>query len=337
MNVKKTTIIAEAGVNHNGDINLAFKLIDAAAEAGVDYVKFQTFKANNLVTKNAKKAKYQSVATDGEIGGQYEMLKNLELTAQEHEQLIEYCCRYDVKFLSTAFDMESFYLLEKLGIDFYKIPSGEITNLPYLQAIGRSGKEVVLSTGMSTMDEIGAAIKTLISSGVTMDILTVLHCNSEYPTPMTDVNLLAMKSIGDQFGVSYGYSDHTLGIEIPIAAAALGATVIEKHFTLDRDLEGPDQSASLEPDELKSMVNAIRNIDVALGDGNKMPTQSELQNRECVRKSLVASRKIVKGEFFTITNVTAKRPGSGISPMKLNELLGHVAPRDFDTDELIEW
>lgn len=330
----KTLIIAEAGVNHNGDINLAKKLIDVASEAGVDYVKFQTFKAENLVQKNAKKATYQ-VENTGNSNSQFEMLKKLELTHENHSVLIDYCKSKNIKFLSTAFDFESIDFL-KNKLDFYKIPSGEITNLLYLEKVAKLNLAIVMSTGMANMEEVKAAINVLLHNGVKKDSITVLHCNTEYPTPMEDVNLTAMLSIKKELGVKIGYSDHTLGIEIPIAAVALGAEVIEKHFTLDRTMLGPDHKASLEPNELKAMVSYIRNIEIALGDGVKKPSKSEQKNIVVARKSIVAIENIKKGDVFSVENISVKRPGNGISAMNWYEVVGKTAVRDFHEDELIE-
>ena len=330
-----TLIIAEAGVNHNGNINWARQLIDVAADAGADWVKFQTFNADRLVTKNAKKASYQSQTTDS-IESQFAMIHKLELTRDMHETLIEYCKSRGIKFFSTGFESESIDLLIELGLDSFKIPSGEITNLPYLRHVGQYGKPVILSTGMSTLDEIETALNILERAGTSREGITVLHCNTEYPTPMIDVNLRAMLTIRDTFGVQVGYSDHTLGVEVAIAAVALGATVIEKHFTLDRNLPGPDHKASLEPEELKVMVSSIRNIEKAMGDGIKRPSASELKNKFVARKSLVAACAILKGEVFSETNLTVKRPGTGLSPMHWDGVLGCKAPRNFEADELIE-
>lgn len=330
----QTLIIAEAGVNHNGDLDLARQLIDAAAVAGVDFVKFQTFNADRQVTRSAKKADYQAQVTDS-TESQHEMLRKLELTEAMHRELIAHCATRNIGFFSTGFDIESVDLLVSLGQDHFKIPSGEITNLPYLRHIGQLGKAVILSTGMATMGEIEAAIEVLEQAGTPRAKLTVMHCTTEYPTPMCDVNLRAMQSIKAAFGVAAGYSDHTLGIEVAIAAVALGATVIEKHFTLDRKLPGPDHQASLEPTELAAMVTAIRNIEVALGDGIKRLTPSEVKNKPIARKSLVASRAIKAGEMFTAENLTAKRPGNGISPMCWDEIMGKRALRDFAADELL--
>jgi len=330
----KAFIIAEAGVNHNGDINIAKKLIDAAAEAGADAVKFQTFKAEKLVSKNAQKAEYQKQTTEKDES-QFEMIKKLELDKAAHEELIAYCKLKNIMFLSTPFDSESIELLNNFGMGIFKIPSGEITNLPYLRQIGKLGKKVILSTGMADMGEIEDAIDILVESGTAKEGITVLHATTEYPAPFEDVNLKAMITIGKTFDVSYGYSDHTPGIGIPIAAAALGASVIEKHFTLDRNMEGPDHMASLEPDELKAMIKAIRNIENALGDGIKKPSPSELKNKEIARKSIVAAAVIKKGEVFTENNITVKRPGNGISPMRWDEVIGTAAQKDYEEDELI--
>lgn len=332
--MKHTLIIAEAGVNHNGSIVMAKQLIDAAAIAGVDYVKFQTFKAEKLVTKDAKQADYQqrNAADDS----QYSMLKKLELSEAQHEELIAYCMEKGLKFLSTAFDMESVEYLHSLRLGLWKIPSGEITNYPYLKAIAQYGKPVILSTGMCEMEDVQNAVDVLCKHGLKKEQITVLHCNTEYPTPMQDVNLKAMQEIKDAIGVKVGYSDHTQGIEVPIAAVALGAEVIEKHFTLDRTLPGPDHKASLEPNELKAMVDAIRNIEQALGDGRKHVSESERKNMAIARKSIVAARDINHGEMLTEDNLCVKRPGSGISPMRWEELIGTKAIRDFKEDELIE-
>jgi N,N'-diacetyllegionaminate synthase len=331
----RTLIIAEAGVNHNGDLSLARKLIDAAAKAGADLVKFQTFSADRLVTSYARKADYQAKTTDADES-QHAMIRRLELTREMHEALIAHCNTRGIGFFSSGFDTESIDLLVELGLDCFKIPSGEITNLPYLRHVGAYGKSVILSTGMATLDEIGAALDVLEQAGTRRDRITVLHCNTEYPTPMTDVNLRAMLTIRDAFGVEVGYSDHTSGIEVAIAAVALGARVIEKHFTLDRTLPGPDQKASLEPDELAAMVTAIRNVEQAIGDGSKTPTASEAKNRPIVRKSLVASRSIRAGEVFSEANLAIKRPGTGVSPMRWDDVVGRKAVRDFAPDELIE-
>lgn len=332
---RQTLIIAEAGVNHNGDIRLAKQLIDAAAAAGADFVKFQTFNADRQVTRSAKKADYQTQTTDS-TESQRDMLRRLELTEAMHHELIAHCATRNIRFFSTGFDIESVDLLVRLGQEHFKIPSGEITNLPYLRRIGRLGKAVILSTGMATLGEIEVAIDVLEQTGTPRSKLTVLHCTTEYPTPMIEVNLRAMQSIQAAFGVAVGYSDHTQGIEVAIAAVAMGASVIEKHFTLDRNLPGPDHKASLEPAELSAMVAAIRNIEAALGDGIKRLTHSEARNKPVARKSLVASRAIKAGEIFNIENLTTKRPGTGISPMRWDEFLGKKALRDFAVDELID-
>ena len=331
----RTLIIAEAGVNHNGDLDLAKQLINAAADAGADLVKFQTFNANRQVTRTAKKADYQTQTTSS-TESQHAMLRRLELTEEMHHQLIAHCLTQNIGFLSTGFDIESVDLLVSLGQECFKIPSGEITNLPYLRHIGQLGKTVILSTGMATLGEIEAAIEVLEQTGTPRAKVTVLHCTTEYPTPMNEVNLRAMQSIHAAFDVAVGYSDHTEGIEIAIAAVAMGASVIEKHFTLDRTFPGPDHQASLEPAELKAMVTAIRNIEIALGDGIKRLTPSEARNKPVARKSLVASRAISIGEIFTAENLTTKRPGTGISPMRWDEFMGRKATRDFAEDELIE-
>lgn len=332
---KKTLIIAEAGANHNGSLDLAYKLVDVAIEANVDIVKFQTGKAEKVISKYAPKAEYQEKTT-GKSESQLEMCKKLDLNYQEHLQLIDYCRQNRIRFLSSPFDLDSIEMLEKLGVDIFKIPSGEITNLPYLRKIGALNKTIIMSTGMADLSEVKGALNILIHSGTSKENITVLHCNTEYPTPFEDVNLRAMLTIRDELGVKVGYSDHTLKIEVPVAAVAMGAEVIEKHFTLDRNMEGPDHKASLEPDELKSMVRAIRNIEKALGDGIKHPSPSELKNRPIARKSIVAARDIRKGEPFTEENITAKRPGTGISPMQWDEVIGQKATRDFTVDELIE-
>jgi N-acetylneuraminate synthase len=331
----KTIIIAEAGVNHNGDLELARQLVASAAAAGADFVKFQTFVAEKIISREAPKAEYQRGTTDpGE--SQFEMVRKLELSRTHHEVLIEECRRHGIGFFSTAFDRESFDLLVELGLDMVKIPSGELTNLPLLRYMTRLGLPTMLSTGMANLGEIEAAIAAIEAAGTPRERITVLHCTTEYPAPMEDVNLRSMLSMKSAFGVEVGYSDHTPGIEVPIAAVALGATVIEKHFTLDRNLPGPDHKASLEPDELKRMVDAIRNIERALGDGIKRPSPSELKNKPIARKSLVACRAIAAGEVFSADNITAKRPGTGISPMRWDEVIGRRAVRAFAVDELIE-
>lgn len=328
-------IIAEAGVNYNGDMTLARQLIDIAAEAGADMVKFQTFKAAALATSHAKKATYQ-VNNTGQVESQRAMLSRLELTEIMHEQLIQHCQLRNIAFFSTAFSIESVDLLVKLGLERFKIPSGEITNLPYLRYIGQFAKPIILSTGMSTLQEIERALVVLASAGTPREKIIVLHCSTAYPTAPQDVNLRAMLTIRETFEVDVGYSDHTAGIEVAIAAVALGASVIEKHFTLDRNLPGPDHRASLEPAELKAMVAAIRNIELALGDGVKKPSETELENSLVARKSLVAACPIQKGDYFSSTNMTTKRPGTGISPMRWDNMLGQQATRDYQADELIE-
>ena len=329
-----TTIIAEAGINHNGSIDTAKKMIDAAVYAGADLVKFQTFKAETLVTKTAEKADYQKNLTE-KSESQYEMIKKLELDRVAHEELIQYCMEKGIIFLSTAFDHDSIDLLNELDIPLYKIPSGEITNLPYLRHIGRMGKPIFMSTGMATLKEVRAALNILLEAGAEKNKITILHCNTEYPTPMQDVNLRAMLTIRDELGVKVGYSDHTLGIEVPIAAVAMGATVIEKHFTLDRTLPGPDHAASLEPDELKAMVSAINNIEKAMGDGVKKPSPSDTKNIPIARKSIVAKKPIKKGEIFSEENLMAKRPGTGLSPMDWDNVIGMTADKDYSFDDKI--
>lgn len=326
-------IIAEAGVNHNGDIEIAKRLVDEAALAGADAIKFQTFKAESLVCKDARKADYQMTTTE-QSESQFDMLKKLELTSEMHEQLIEYCTQKGIMFLSTPFDIDSIHYLVDCGINILKVPSGEITNYPYLREIGKTGKKVILSSGMSTLEEVQEAVNVLRNHG--SGEITVLHCNTEYPTPYKDVNLLAMVTIRNELDVAVGYSDHTQGIEVPIAAAALGASVIEKHFTLDRNMEGPDHRASLEPWELQAMVRAIRNIEQALGDGRKIPSESEIKNIGIARKSVVAQCDIKAGEKFTEVNLTTKRPGTGINPMRWNEMIGKTADKDFKADEMVE-
>jgi len=331
--MSRVFVIAEAGVNHNGDMKIAKQLIDVASVAGADAVKFQTFKAEKIVCKNAKKAGYQLETTD-QSETQFDMLKKLELTEQMHNELIEYCNKKKIMFLSTPFDLESIKLLSKLGMQIFKIPSGEITNLPYLREIARQQKKVILSTGMSSMEEVKAAVAVLKENGA--EDITLLHCNTQYPTPVQDVNLLAMVKMQEELGVPVGYSDHTQGTEIPIAAAALGAAVIEKHFTLDKNMEGPDHKASLEPYELKQMVEGIRKIELAIGNGIKQASESEKINIKTVRKSIVAAQKIKKGEKYTETNLTTKRPGNGITPMRWDEIIGRTAERDYEADEMIQ-
>ena len=331
----KIFIIAEVGVNHNADLDLAFKLVDVAVEAGADAVKFQTAIPELVTTGYAQKAAYQK-ETSGTTESQLDMIRKIHLPLEAYVSIKEYCVEKDIVFFSTAFDLVSLKFLEDLGQPYHKVPSGEITNLLYLRQIGSYGKPVILSTGMSTVEEIGAALNVLERAGTPRDHITVLHCNTEYPTPMTDVNLRAMLSLRDIFGVAVGYSDHTAGIEVSIAAVALGATVIEKHFTLDRNLPGPDHKASLEPDELNALVAAIRNIEQALGDSIKRPSPSETKNIAVGRRSLVAACAIQAGEVFSESNLVAKRPGIGLSPMLWDEVLGRKAPRDFAPDELIE-
>jgi len=331
----KTLVIAEAGVNHNGDLALAKKLVASAAASGADLVKFQSFITSKSISLQAPKAQYQKGSTDP-AESQFDMVLKLELSKADHEELIEECKKHGIGFFSTAFDVESFDMLTELKMDLIKIPSGEITNLPLLRHMAACGKPIILSTGMATLGDIEAAIDVLEQAGTARNQITVLHCTTEYPTPMNEVNLRAMQSIQAAFGVAVGYSDHTQGIEVAIAAVAMGATVIEKHFTLDRNLPGPDHQASLEPAELKAMVAAIRNIEVALGDGIKRLTPSEVRNKPIARKSLVATQVIKAGEAFTVNNVTTKRPGSGISPMRWDEVMGRFASRDFAADELIE-
>ncbi|MBC8489755.1 MAG: N-acetylneuraminate synthase [Bacteroidetes bacterium] len=328
-------IIAEAGINHNGSLKTAHKLIDVAVDAGADVVKFQTFTAEAVVSKGAAKAAYQKETTDaGE--SQYEMIRKLELDKEAHIELIAYCEQKGIEFLSSPFDHKSIDLLDDIELKRFKIPSGEITNLPYLRHIGSLGKPIILSTGMATLKEVEYALNVLEESGTPKSQITVLHCNTEYPTPMEDVNLKAMLTIRNELGVNIGYSDHTLGIEVPIAAVAMGATIIEKHFTLDRKLPGPDHAASLEPNELKEMVKAIRNIEKAMGDGIKKPSPSEIKNMPIARKSIVAKTLIKKGEIFTEENLTVKRPGTGISPMEWDNVIGKVANHNYYIDDIIE-
>ena len=333
--IQRVLVIAEAGVNHNGDINLAKRLIDAAADAGADAVKFQTFVAEKVVITTAAKADYQVLST-GSDDSQFDMLKKLELSPTMHEELIKHCEKREIKFLSTAFDQKSLDYLDSLELSLFKVPSGEITNLPFLHHVGSLGKPVVLSSGMASLEEVGDAIAVLERAGTVRKKITVLHCNTEYPTPMQDVNLRAMTTIRDAFGVAVGYSDHTRGTEVPIAAVARGASLIEKHITLDRSLPGPDQAASTEPQEFKEMIQAIRNIEQALGSGIKQVSPSEAKNILIVRRSLVATKRIEAGESFTSENISAKRPGIGISPMRWDDVIGRVAIRDFSPDELIE-
>lgn len=334
-NMPQTIIIAEAGVNHNGQLPLAMNLVDAAARSGADYVKFQTFKAEKIANRFAGQARYQQENT-GRRSSQVDMLRGLEISYDDFSRLNAYCREAGIRFMSTPFDPESVDFLAGLGMDYMKVPSGEITNLPYLRKIAVTGIPVIMSTGMCRMGEIEDALDVLFAGGLTTDKITLLHCNTEYPTPMADVNLRAMETLRSAFGTKVGYSDHTRGIEVPIAAVALGASVIEKHFTLDRTLPGPDHKASLEPGELKQMVDSIRNVEIALGRSEKRVSDSERKNIAVARKSIVASRDIRRGEIFSEDNLTAKRPGNGISPMQWDSVLGKSAIRDFREDELIE-
>ena len=330
-------IIAEAGVNHNGSIDLAKKLIDAAVNAGVDFVKFQTFKSESLVSKSAKKASYQIENTNDTSESQLQMLKKLELSREQHYEIVSYCKEKNISFFSTAFDIESLEFLKELGLSMVKIPSGEITNLPYLRKAAELFSEIIISTGMSNMNDIEQAVNVFLKAGHNQNNISIMHCNTEYPTEMKDVNLLAMNTIQLKFSTKVGYSDHTLGTEVPIAAVALGAKIIEKHFTLDRSLPGPDQLASLEPNELKFMVDAIRNIELAIsGSGEKLPSESETKNIEIARKSIVAKTNILKGEVFSEKNITTKRPGNGLSPMQWDNVIGKIASKNFNEDDLIE-
>lgn len=335
--MSKVIIIAEAGVNHNGDIQVAKKLIDAAVNAGVDYVKFQTFRADSLVSKSAKKAEYQSVNINDGDDSQYAMLKNLELSHENHLELMRYCSERNIRFFSTAFDVEGVNYLNDLGLSFFKIPSGEMTNYPYLKAVALCGKPVVMSTGMCLESEIKEALDVLLKFGLKKEFISILHCNTEYPTPMKDVNLKAMLSIQKTFDVQIGYSDHTLGIEVPIAAVAMGAKIIEKHFTLDRSLPGPDHAASLEPEELKEMVKAIRNIEAAIsGDGEKVPSQSETKNIAVARKSIYLKKNLVKGHVITDDDLISLRPGDGVSPMQWENIVGKTLVTDkIEFDKLL--
>lgn len=335
--MSKTIIIAEAGVNHNGSLELAKQLVKKAHEAGVDYVKLQTFKSEKVVSKNAKKADYQIENTGKKEESQLEMVKKLELSYDDHQVLVDYCNDLGIKFFSTAFDFDSIEYLHSLNLGLWKIPSGEVTNYPFLKRIAQYNEKTILSTGMCDMEDVRDAVNALYKNGLSKENLILLHCNTEYPTPFEDVNLKAMDALRKEFDVEVGYSDHTKGIEVPIAAVALGATVIEKHFTLDRTLPGPDHKASLEPDELKAMVSAIRNIEKAVaGDGIKHVSESERKNIAIARKSIVAATNIKKGEILTEENITVKRPGTGISPMRWEEVIGTTAVRDFQEDELIE-
>lgn len=328
--MKSTIIIAEAGVNHNGSLDNAFKLIDVAVDAGVDYVKFQTFKANKLVSGKAKKADYQIDNTKNAKESQLEMLQKLELSEEDHEKLIQYCKEKHIQFFSTAFDLTSLQYLSTIGLDMVKIPSGEITNLPYLRLAAKLFNKVILSTGMATLEDIRLALNVFLNAGTRQENIMILHCNTEYPTPMLDVNLKAMLTIGEEFGTAIGYSDHTLGIEVPIAAVALGATMIEKHYTLDRNLPGPDHIASLEPSELKAMVSAIRNIESALlGSGIKEPSNSEIKNIAIARKSIHLIVDKAQGETITEQDLEMLRPGDGISPMDMDNIIGRVLSKSL--------
>lgn len=331
--MEKVLVIAEAGVNHNGDIKLAYQMIDKAKWAGADIIKFQTAIPELVISRYAKKADYQKNTT-GEEESQLEMCKKIHLKFEDYIPLKKYCEDLGIKFLSTPFDIPSIHFLDEIGCDIWKIPSGEITNYPYLVEIAKTGKDIIMSTGMCNMDEIREAISLLKEHGA--GDIKLLHCTTEYPTPYSDVNLKAMLTLKEEFGVEVGYSDHTKGIEVPVAAVAMGATIIEKHFTLDKEMEGPDHKASLEPEELKAMVDSIRNIECAIGDGKKTPAASEIKNINIARKSIVAKCNIAKGEVFTEDNITTKRPGDGINPMRWNEVIGMVAVRDFKEDELIE-
>lgn len=334
--MSRVLIIAEAGVNHNGSIEIAKQLVDKAVEAGVDIIKFQTFKAEKLVSKSARQAEYQKKNIGNKTDdSQLNMLKKLELSEKDHQILIDYCKQKGIQFFSTAFDMESIDYLHSLNLGLWKIPSGEITNYPYLKQVAQYHEPVILSTGMCEMEDVKAAMNVLLNNGVQKNQVTILHCNTEYPTPFEDVNLLTMKELRDEFQTKVGYSDHTKGIEVPIAAVALGASVIEKHFTLDRNMEGPDHKASLEPNELKAMVSAIRNIEKALGSSQKTVSDSERKNIAIARKSIVAACPIKKGELLTENNLTVKRPGTGISPMRWEEVIGTKAVKDFGEEEMI--
>lgn len=336
MEKKQVIIIAEAGVNHNGSIEIAKKLVDEAARAKVDYIKFQTFKSEGVVTKKAEKAEYQKATTGTAENTQLELIKKLEISYNGYREIIDYCKKKGVKFFSTSTDPDSVEFLASMNLGMWKIPSGEVTNYHFLKKIAGYNQLTMFSLGMSDMEMVRDAVNILLSNGLDKDKLILLHCNTEYPTPYKDVNLRAMQTIANEFGVCVGYSDHTLGIEIPVAAVAMGASVIEKHFTLDRNMEGPDHKASLEPDELCEMVKAIRNVEDALGDGVKRITESERKNIIIARKSIVAARNIKKGEVFTESNLTTKRPGDGVSPMRWNEVLGQTAKRDFEEEEKIE-
>ncbi len=334
--MNRTFVIGEVGVNHNGSLERAIRMVDAAAAAGADAVKFQTFTAEKIITVAAPKAGYQKENTDADES-QHEMIRKLELSEEAHSRLFKYCQEKEIQFLSSPFDIDSIDLLIRLELKIFKIPSGEITNLPYLRKLGALKKRLILSTGMADLGEIKDALHVLTESGTPLGSITVLHCNTEYPSPFEDVNLTAMQTIRNSFpGISVGYSDHTLGIEAAVAAVALGAEVLEKHFTLDRNLPGPDHKASLEPDELKAMIRAVRNVEKALGTGIKKPSPSELKNKPVARKSIVAARSIRKGEIFTMENLATKRPGTGISPMRWDEITGRKATRSYRKEEMIE-
>ncbi|WP_299127610.1 N-acetylneuraminate synthase [uncultured Winogradskyella sp.] len=336
--MSKVIIIAEAGVNHNGSLDNAFKLIDAAVDAGVDYVKFQSFKTENLVSKKAKKANYQVKNTANDNESQFQMLKKLELSVEDHEQLIAYCKAKGIQFFSTAFDLESLKYLKDIGLEIVKIPSGEITNLPYLKKAAKLFSKVIISTGMSTLQDVKAALDVFLSHKIDKRNITILHCNTEYPTPFTDVNLKAMLHIKDSFSVAVGYSDHTLGIEVPTAAVALGASVIEKHFTLDKTMPGPDHAASIDPKELKLMVESIRNIEKAIsGSGIKAPTPSETKNIKIARKSIHCTRDLKKGHVIMDIDITALRPGDGISPMDWDEVVGKTLNKGVKKFDKLKW
>jgi N,N'-diacetyllegionaminate synthase len=333
--MRKTIIIAEAGVNHNGDLETAKRLIEVASKAGADYIKFQTFSAEELVAKSARRVDYQ-IKNSNIDESQFQMIQRLELKREHHQLLIDYANHCGIKFLSTAFDIKSLEFLDSLGVDLFKIPSGEITNYPYLKAVASYKKKIILSTGMSTLADVDNAMAVLLKFGSRREDITILHCTTEYPAPIEEVNLSAINTLKLSFGVDVGYSDHTLGIVVPISAVSLGASIIEKHFTLDRNMDGPDHKASLEPEELISMINSIRLVEKALGDGIKSVTKSELKNINLVRKSLIANTNIKKGDIFTSQNISVKRSGPGISPMRYDEVIGRIAPRDFVIDEAIE-
>ena len=337
MSSRKVIIIAEAGVNHNGDMNLAFQLIDEAAKAGVDYVKFQTFKSEKLVSKVAPKADYQNANMKQKGGSQQEMLKKLELSEEQHLQLVDYCAKKGVKFMSTPFDLESADFLNRLKMDYFKVSSGDITNLPLLKKLAGFKKKVIFSTGMCTMNEIKDALEALLNNGLQRKDITILHCNTEYPTPFVDVNLNAMQTIAKQLNVEVGYSDHTLGIEVPIAAVALGARMIEKHFTLDKNFEGPDHKASLDPAELVAMVKAIRNIELAMGVSEKNPTDSEKKNMAIARKSIHIAKSLKAGEVIKESDIEMMRPGDGISPMDMYTVIGKKVKKDVNTSYKLLW